>query len=419
MIIEFSIVGLVNYIDKEKLTDFYSSAPGKDVIIKLEPGNVFDPRAVVTLLDGKTIGYVRKADVTDKGLFALLTKESRHTYNAKILHKTDEFDSLIALLEYDGQLAPEVDIQKAHKNWKYSGIILQPVPEWAELEDVMDSIMTLLEHKTATVYNLKPLMEKFLRLVRYGFSKEFFEDRKTLYNMLKKHDDERLRAYAVELEKASAEIHDHAIHSKAFGEIVKQMKKKIAKEHSLDALNYVLSELNREMAAFPSPGLYESRKKTKFFPSRLYYEQMPREVLLRFVSGIALCGYLGEIANKGKVKVKKKPGRSKKEKVKDPLRKRIVGSATHRDYWMNHIREHLDGKTNARAGYVMYAYVVCSVLDSAQYDEVKSSFGNIGTEELYNKGFKNVEAKYKGQFNFLCEQIEADKKKLLASWHMD
>lgn len=414
MTIEFSIVGLANYIAKEKLDDFYGSAPGKDVIIKLEPGNVFDPRAVVTLLDGKTIGHVRKADVTDKGLFTLLTKENRHTFNAKILHKTDGYDSLVAQLEYDGQLASEVDLLEAHHNWKYSGIVLQPVTEWLELENVMDSIMTLLEHKTATAENLKPLMEKFFRLVRYGFSKDFFEDRKKLYNMLKKHDDEHLRAYAVELENVSTEIHDHAIHAKAFGEIAKQMKKKIAKDYASDALNYVLSDLNREMAAFPSPDLYESRKKIKYFPSRLYYEQMPRDVLIRFVSGMALCGYLGEIANKGKAKVKKKPGRSKKEKVKDPLRKRIVGSADHRDYWMNHIKEHLEGKDNARAGYVMRAYVVCSVLDSAPYSEVKSSLGNIGTEEIYNKGFKNVEAKYEGQFNYLCEQIEADKKKLLA-----
>lgn len=415
MTIEFSIVGLVNYIDKDKLNDFYGSAPGKDVIIKLEPGNVYDPRAVVTLLNGKVIGHVRKADVSDKGLFTLLTKESRHTYNAKILHKADGYESLVAQLEYDGQLTPEVDLQEAHKNWKYTGIVLPPVPEWSELEDVMDSIMTLLERKTATADNLQPLMEKFFRLVRYGFSKEFFDDRKKLYTMLKKHDDERLRSYAVELEKASAEIHDHAIHAKAFGEIAKQMKKKIAKDYASDALNYVLSELNREMATFPSSDLYEARKKIKYFPSRLYYEQMPREVLLMFVSGLALCGYLGEIANKGKAKVKKKPGRSKKEKVKDPLRKRIVGSANHRDYWMNHIKEHLDGKDNARAGYVMRAYVDSSVLDSAPYGEVKATFGNIGTEELYNKGFKNVETKYEGQFNFLCEQIEADKKKLLVA----
>lgn len=47
MTIDISIVGLVNYINNDKLEDFYSSAPGKDVIIKLESGNVYDPRAVV------------------------------------------------------------------------------------------------------------------------------------------------------------------------------------------------------------------------------------------------------------------------------------------------------------------------------------------------------------------------------------
>lgn len=414
MEIEFSIVGLVNYIDNEKLSDFYTSAPGKDVIIKLEPGNVYDPSAIVTLLDGDTIGHVRKADIMGKGLFSLLKNEKRHSYNAKILHKTDGYDSLVACMEYDGELAPESDMQEAHRNWKYSGIVLPPVEEWKELENVMDSIMTLLEHKKATMENLRPLMERFLLLVPYGFSKEFYDDRKKLYEMLKMHDDERLHAYAADLEKASAEIHDHAIRGKAYGHIIKQLKKSIAKEHTNEALNYALDDLIREMMAFPSADLYESRKKIEFFPSRLYYELMPREVLLKFLSGIALCGFLGEVANKGKVKVKKKSGRPRKQKEKDPLRKRIVGESEHREFWMTHIRENLDGKDNARAGYVMRAYVDCSVLDSAPYAEVKATFGNIGTEEYYNKGFKNIDHQYEGQFNFLCKQIEAAKKKLLA-----
>lgn len=413
MTIDISIVGLVNYINKEKLEDFYSSAPGKDVIIKLEPGNVYDPRAVVTLLDGKTIGHVRKADVSDKGLFTLLTKESRHTYNAKILHKTDGYDSLVARLEYDGQLTPEVDLQKAHKNWKYSGIVLPPIAEWKELEDVMDSIMTLLEHKTATTKNLQPLIEKYLMLVRYGFSKDFFEDRKKLYLILKDYEDEGVRSFAEALENASAEVHDSNAHSKAYSHIIKQMKKQIARDHADEALNYALLELNAEMSRFPS-NLYDQRKRAQFFPTRLYYEQIPREVLLKFLSGIALCGYLGEIEKKGIAKPKKKKGAPKKTKDKYDLRKRVV-VGRHRDYWMKHIRENLDGKDNARAGYVMRAYVECSVLDSAPYKDVKTTLGNIGTEEYYNKGYKNAQTEFCGQFNYLCEQIEADKKRLLVS----
>lgn len=413
MTIEFSIVGLSSYIYREKLNDFYGSAPGKDVIIKLEPGNVFDPRAVVTLLDGRTIGHVRKADINDYGLFTFLMKEKRQTYAAKILRKSENYDSLVARLECDHTFCPEVDLQKLHNGWHYSGLVLELIPEWKELENVMDSVMTLLEHKTASVENLQPLMERYLELVRYGFSKEFFEDRKKLYLTLKSHEDEGVRSFAKALENVSAEVHDNNVHSRAYSHIIKQMKKQIAKEHATEALNYALLDLNAELTRFPSK-LYEQRKKAQYFATRLYYEQIPREVLLKFMSGIALCGYLGEIEKKGIAKPKKKRGAPKKTKDKYDLRKRVV-VGKHRDYWVKHIRENLEGKDNARAGYVMRAYVVCSVLDSAPYAEVKSTFGNIGTEEYYNKGFNNVETEYSGQFSYLCQQIEADKKKLLAS----
>lgn len=410
MTIEISIVGIKNYIT-QKLEDFYSSAPGKDVIIKLEPGNVYDPKAVVTLLDGKPIGYVRKSDVVSYGLFTLLMGEKRNCYTAKILHKSEGFDSLVARLSCDKQLIAEKNMQELHRRWKYSALVLSPVKMWVELEDVMDSIMTLLESGTANVTNLQSLMERYFELVRYGFSKEFKDDRLRLYDMLKKHHDEGVRNFAKLLEEISKEIHMPEVRSKAYSKIIKEMKKQIAREYADDALQQVVSNITREMESFPS-NLYEKRRRMQAFPCCVYYEQMPREVLLKFMSGMALVGYLGELEKKGFEKPKKKPGRPRKKAEENSLQKRIVG-ASHRDYWMDHIRRNLQGKDNMRAGYVMCAYVYCGVLDSAPYGEVKSSFGNIGTEEYYNKGFKNPNAFYPTQYAFLCEQIEADKKALV------
>lgn len=259
MEIYFTIVGIVNYINHDELNDFYSSAPGKDVIIKLEPGNVYDPHAVEVLLDGRKIGYVRKADISEYGLFTMLLKEKRHTYNAKVVRENDDYNSLEAVLEYDGELTPEPDMQELHRKWKYSALVLKPVKEWVELENVMDSIMTLLDHGTANAVNLQPLMDKYLGLVHYGFSKAFFDDRRHLLHVLEKHQDEGVRAYANAMKEISAKVHSNEAHQNAYGQIIRQLKKVIVKEYAKDALSYSLNEVLKEMSRFPS-NLFEASK---------------------------------------------------------------------------------------------------------------------------------------------------------------
>ena len=67
------------------------------------------------------------------------------------------------------------------------------------------------------------------------------------------------------------------------------------------------------------------------------------------------------------------------------------------------------------AGYVMKAFLDCGVLDSASYRIVKDSFGDIGTDRIYNKALKDVPEQFVGNYNFLCKIIDKQKEVFLSS----
>lgn len=127
---------------------------------------------------------------------------------------------------------------------------------------------------------------------------------------------------------------------------------------------------------------------------------MPREVLLRFLSGIALCGYLGEKENKNKPKTKNKTGDSKKKKRRGrppkgelppcPIYYRIIGDKRERDYWMPILKEMMEGKKTKFAADIIYAAYMEGVLDSHPYLEVNASF-DVGCRDGYENEIRFLE----------------------------
>ena len=113
---------------------------------------------------------------------------------------------------------------------------------------------------------------------------------------------------------------------------------------------------------------------------------------------------------------KKKRGRPKNDNSDPcPILKHIIGYSRLRGLWYEFIKDNLNGKKNIEAGYVMKAFVDCGVLDSARYRIVKDSFGDIGTNQIYNKGLKDVPEQFVGSYNYLCKIIDKQKEVFLSS----
>lgn len=409
----FSIVGIANYLSDEEINRIADSKETLNVIIKPEPTNFFDPNAIVVLLDGEIIGYVRKADISEKCILEILNKSSRKTHCATIIGKSDGFMSFEAYMEYKGEKIEPTDRDTLFHNWKYSFIELNKPSEIMELIDVMDSMITLLEGGMANKSNFQILFDKYKTLVPYGFSREFFYDRLKLYNMLKNHESHEMRAFAEELIQISKMIHENKTHFNAYSHIMKSMKNNIANEYSDIVREYSIKSVQKELAAFPH-NLNDCRKRIEDFPTRLFYEQIPRDVLFKFLSGIAICGFLGSRGKTKKRKTSNHGGRKPKNKTnKQPLINYIIGTKATRLKILDFMAQMLEGKNGYEAGLILCACVHCHLLTSAPWDDANITFGGLGYKVDYYSGMQYTKEGSKGYhkagmegiFNVICDQI--------------
>lgn len=385
--IQFSIVGLKYYLDEEGLGDFLNNAVGRDVVIILEPDNIFDCRAVKVLLDGSMIGHVRSADVKEKGIYQMLISSRHNSYSAKVTGIDHSYVSLSAEIKYNGTAFPQSDFYTDYGRWAYNGYVLNPIEEWKKLHEALVSMLTLLENGTATHENLSPLMAIFKEYVIYGFSKDFFEDRKELFNALNVSADSRIKSFAEEIKSISSLFHNDKLRSKAYSRIQKGLKKQV--EGLEQELGCDQQELRRQLRAFPNDLFAMHEKKFGIFPSRLYYAQIPRKQLLEFLSGVAIYSYIVSRNNESPIKKKRRVGRPQKSKMgKNRLCSRFKGDSKDRKFWFDYMKELIDGKKNKAAAEVVGAFIKEDLMTNALFDELNDAFENVGNKNGYNEGVR-------------------------------
>lgn len=128
------------------------------------------------------------------------------------------------------------------------------------------------------------------------------------------------------------------------------------------------------------------------FHNFLYYKKLPQNILLNYLYAIVLNRMINKDQNNH-----------------DSIRNYIVGP--YKDGWMNFIRESIEGNNITTIGCTMRAYVNCGVLSSAPYRQMVNTFGNIGNDDSYHKGFNKYKDKsLKVYYDYMCDIIESRKK---------
>lgn len=421
MIFVFSVVGVSHYIKEQEPEDFYRNIIGKKVALRFEKENLYDPNAVKVLSpDGFMIGHVRAFDVS-RGIYSILQYNNRVQY-AKVLRRSNEYPkNLVAETECACQPYPLDDYEELHKAWKYSCLELQMPEEWVSLIDVTDLLLDSLDDNEASPEEVERLLGRFRALAHYGFSKDFYKSRALIGEKLKNHPNEDIRKYEHVLVEMSSAIHDNSLHNEALADTLKSLKSQISNTYNMDVLNYKLDKVIRELSDFPHD-LYKSRSKTDVFATRLYYEQMPREVLIKFLSGIALAGYLGKLESKGKQKKKSTKTNGKKGGKRGrplsaalppfPIYNMIVGDESERNYWKPILIEMMQGKKTADAADVMFAAYEAGVIHTYSYKIVNESFGvggRDGYEDEIRRLKKGVESKIVDTYITIFEQRKKER----------
>lgn len=96
-----SIVGCIHYKGNMTVEGFLNSLMEKIIVLKPEPDNPKDSTAVVAIMDGKTVGYVRASEKNDLKLFDILNGTEHKLLLAKPKAINPDYKSLIVELDYD------------------------------------------------------------------------------------------------------------------------------------------------------------------------------------------------------------------------------------------------------------------------------------------------------------------------------
>ena len=407
--ISFSIVFIKEKKDNIQVKKGLEEFIGERVVLCLDKNNPVDAWAVKVLFP-RHVASVRKQDSLD-GIYDLVNRQITAPV-ARITGLSDYDNCLCAEVDYNGEAPKKLDMQALHSQWLYKGPVFNTITEIVELNESAEYILAMLSSGEANYENLHLCFDKYVEYLKYGFTKELRDKRKQIDNLLKVYPDEKVKSLRQKLTEISSSLHSKKTQEQAFFFIIKKLKKHIRREFMQEAKQYSISEIAKQLEAFPSR-LTKSNSNVKVLPQRVFYETMSEEVFNRYVSAYALLCYLREELVKGN-NVKRKPGRPKDER-KDPcpILKHIVGNKLLSKKWYDIISEYLKGKKNEEAGYTMKAFVDCGVLDCARYRLVKDSFGDIGTDRIYNKALHTVPDKYQLHYDYLCKNIKNEKLKML------
>lgn len=384
-----SIVGCTHYKGNMTDEDFLNFLMKKVIILKPEPENQNDPTAVVAMVEGESVGYVRARDKNDIGLFNILHETEHKLLLAKPKSINLDYISLDVEVSYDDTVSAENEQTKKLRQWKYTGILLDTPMKMRQAEESVATMLELLEKGVATEENMRYYFNTFKNCAVYVFSCEFGKEREKLLNMLENSPEAKVRAMAEEQKSISQSIHNSSVLYNAFCELKKDMKKQasgIKFKNKIETLDK--KRLTQEMEAFPE-NFYSERNNVKIFASKLYYKFLPRDILMKFLSGMAILGILGKGTKKTVAKAKRKRGRPRLKNGDHDFSKLINGNSRYRELWIEQIRQMIKGKKGKEAGLLMRALCSKHIVSKAPYDYVKEMFGDIGTEKNYNKGLKN------------------------------
>ena len=389
--IRFSTVGLTFYKEQDMdIDDYISSLIGKTVILQHDTDNI-DSHAIAVTLDGKIIGYVRRNDIDENNIYGYIMGCYHHCHVAKFVAPSPIYKSIITEVNFS-DITPMTEKEEPFEfYWGIDAFKPEPIAEWRELKRVMNSMLTLLHLKVCNVSNMRPLIDKFENLAVLGYSREFYDDRQELCRMLGDCADKDVAKMQIEVASISTTIYDNGNRIKSYRNICHEIEKII--KHNLESGSVNIFRKDVEIMINKMPKDFRVNMNYEMtFHNFLYYKKLPRNILLNYLYVIVLNGMI-----------------NKDQSNHDSIRNYIVGP--YKDEWMALIRDSIDGNNITIIGCTMRAYVNCGVLSYAPYRQMVNTFGNIGNDDSYHKGFNKYKDKnLKAYYDYMCDIIESRKK---------
>ena len=294
-VLQLNIVGFPYRKDIEgHVSEFLADAPGRDMTVRVQRDNEVDSYAIRAFdWQGRHVGFVSKTDLPKA--WGALSVSGRKSLRGMVVSTNIEHPCAVFECQVPESYEPvkEMYLQRPFLEWQYSG----PVLNYPEEMDALDYMMEEIDDRLGEMnsWDDEDNLENFLELLRrfsksslYDISGETEDYRRQLILRLRKTGIEELDEMADELSmidgRTGRETSGGCVLA-FWTELISsnEMRKNLlVHQHQYD-----VEKIEDELKRFPEDLYYEWLCNRIHFVSKLFYRHIPREVLWRFVSGIA------------------------------------------------------------------------------------------------------------------------------------
>ena len=290
--VKLHIVALPYCEAGECLSEFLTEAQGRAMTLRPDSANDVDMNAIGAYdWQGRHVGFVARHDLEDA--LQTLRGSGRRSLRGHVCeviadHKCVVFQCHVKTLGNVVSLYPEAH----YLEWNYTGPVLKPTQEMATLDYMMDEIRERLDEREswsdAELDDFVALCMRFCALSKYDLSGEMSDYRRRLCLRLMETKDDGLLPLISELKMA----YGRAGRESHGGDVMKYWMrvlsdKKIVRSLLVHRQEYDLGKIHKQLLQFPEAMYEEWLENRECFVTKLLYMHIPREVLWRFISGIA------------------------------------------------------------------------------------------------------------------------------------
>ena len=290
--VRLHIVALPYYEVGGCLGEFLAEAQGRAMTLRPDPTNDVDVNAICAYdWQGRHVGYVAIHD--QLAAWQTLRGSGRRSLRGRVCevnaeHKCVVFECCMETMGDVEDLYP----QTAYLKWTYTGPVLKASQETVTLDYMMDEISERLDERDgwdeADRENFVVLCKRFSALSKYDLSGEMSDYRRRLCLRLLETRDEALLPLVEELNMA----YGRAGRESQGGEVLDYWMCLLTAPRNIKSLlvhrhEYDLEKVHEQLLAFPEAMYEEWLENRERFVTKLLYMHIPREVLWRFISGIA------------------------------------------------------------------------------------------------------------------------------------
>ncbi len=293
-VLHLHIVGMPYRKDIEgHVTEFLEEAPRRSMTVRVQRDNEVDSHAIRAYdWEGRHVGYVSRADLPVA--WGALRACGRQSLRGMVVSTNVEHPCAVFECSVPCSYEPAYNLysQQPFLEWHYSGPMLDYPDVLDKLEYMCDEIPDRLAESAewcdSDLLAFRSLVARYACNSLYDISAEGSACRQRIVCSLKQADIDELSGEVAELEMAVGRTGREA----AYGSVLRFWMQMIQSQETTRRLlvvrhDYDVNEIECQLKSFPHMLYYEWLANRERFVPKVLYACIPREVLWRFVSGIA------------------------------------------------------------------------------------------------------------------------------------